>query len=190
MTIPPRRPAIFFDRDGTLVEDVGYIRSPSEVVFYKDFLPALQKIKDHYLLFIVTNQPGIERGILSHEEVERVNQSILENLAHTGVTLSAVYYCPHTREQGCRCIKPKPYFLLKAAEEFCLDLPQSFVIGDHPHDIEFARNAGARGIYLLTGHGQKHLDEVPQDGEIFIAGSLDEAVTWILEEDSKNQRLK
>lgn len=172
------RPAIFFDRDGTLIEDRGYIRSPSDVIFYEDTIAALQKLKKYFLLFIVTNQPGIARGILQPKEVEEVNRYVVEILAHVGVMISAVYICPHTRDEGCECIKPNPHFLLKAASEFHVDLSRSFVVGDHPHDVELARNVGAKGIYLLTGHGQKHFDELPPD--VFVAKDMEEAVDRII----------
>jgi L-threonylcarbamoyladenylate synthase len=181
MATLPLQPAIFFDRDGTLIEDFGYLRSPSEVVFYEDTLTALRKLKSRYLLFIVTNQPGIGRGILRYEEVERVNQYIVEHLALAGVTIAGAYYCPHTRDQGCECIKPKPYFLLKAAQEFNVDLSRSFVVGDHPHDPEMARNVGAKGVYLLTGHGEKHLDEL--NPNIYVAKNLGEAAEWIIQQE-------
>ncbi len=172
------RPAIFFDRDGTLIEDRGYIRSPSEVIFFKDTISALQRLERYFLFFIVTNQPGIARGILQPEEVEKVNRYVAEILNHAGVPISAVYICPHTREEGCECIKPHPHFLWKAAREFCVDLSRSFVMGDHPHDVELARNVGAKGIYLLTGHGQKHVDELPSD--VLVAKNMGEAVDWII----------
>jgi L-threonylcarbamoyladenylate synthase len=172
------RPAIFFDRDGTLIEDRGYIRSSSEVSFYEDTISALQKLEKYFLLFIVTNQPGIARGILQPKEVEEVNRYVVEILNHAGVMVSAVYICPHTRDEGCECIKPQPHFLLKAAREFRIDLSRSFVVGDHPHDVELARKVGAKGIYLLTGHGQKHFDELPPD--VFVAKGMKEAIDWII----------
>jgi len=181
MATPVLHPAIFFDRDGTLIEDRGHLRSSHEVVFYEDTLTVLRKLKDRYLLFIVTNQPGIGRGILRPEEVETVNQYVVQRLALEGITISGVYFCPHTREQRCECIKPNPYFLLKAAEEFGVDLSRSFVVGDHPHDVETARNVGAKGIYLLTGHGEKHLDELNPNA--YVAKNLKEAIAYILKQD-------
>ncbi len=182
MATLPLQPAIFFDRDGTLIEDRGHLRSSHDVVFFEDTLSALRKLKNRYLLFIVTNQPGIGRGILRCEEVENVNQYIVERLALAGVTISGVYYCPHTRDQGCECIKPKPYFLLKAAQEFNVDLSRSFVVGDHPHDAEMAQTVGAKGIYLLTGHGEKHFDELNLN--IYVAKNLEEAAEWIIQQDA------
>jgi L-threonylcarbamoyladenylate synthase len=182
----PLRPAIFFDRDGTLIEDRGYLHSPSEVVFYEDTVTALRKLKNRYLLFIVTNQPGIGRGLLRYDEVESVNQSVVERLTLAGVTISGVYYCPHTRDQECECIKPKPYFLLKIAQEFGVDLSHSFVVGDHPYDVEMARNVGATGIYLLTGHGEKHFAEL--NPQVYIAKNLEEATEWIIHHDTSSSQ--
>jgi L-threonylcarbamoyladenylate synthase len=189
METSPPKPAIFFDRDGTLIEDRGHLRSPSDVVFFKDTLSALQRLKGRYLLFIVTHQSGIGLGLLSHEQVEAVNQHVVDALAQAGVTFSGVYACPHTREQGCQCIKPNPHFVLKAAAEFNLDLSRSFVLGDHPHDVEMGRNVGAQGIFLLTGHGQKHLGELVERPEVIVARNLDEAVTSILREDLQRDQI-
>jgi L-threonylcarbamoyladenylate synthase len=182
MTCLPLRPGIFFDRDGTLIEDRGYLHSLSEVVFYKDLFPALQRLKSDFLLFIVTNQPGIGLGILRQEEVEEVNHYIVERLARAGIEIAAVYYCPHRHDQDCQCIKPKPYFVLKAAHEFGLDLSRSFVVGDHPSDVALASNTGTKGVYLLTGHGKKHVEELPPD--TFVAGNVMEAAEWILKNSS------
>ena len=180
MSVSPLKPAIFFDRDGTLIEDRGYISSASDVVFHQDTLSALEKLENHFFLFIVTNQGGVGAGYLSDQDVEKVNQHIVETLARAGVTISAVYVCPHTRDQCCECIKPKPYFVLKASLEFNLDLSRSFVVGDHPHDMELSQQVGATGIYLLTGHGRKHVEEIITAGQAFVARNLNEAVTWIL----------
>jgi len=185
MPFSSRRPAIFLDRDGTLIEDRGYLRCLSDVVFYPEAFSALRRIKDRYLLFIVTNQSGIGLGVLSPEDVELINNHIVKTLAQEGVTITKVYTCPHTRDQGCQCIKPNPYFILEAAREFNLDLSRSFSIGDHSHDVEFGRNVGAKGIFLLTGHGQKHRHELPSRVEV--AGNIEEAIIRILKEDMDSQ---
>jgi len=185
MPFSSQRPAIFLDRDGTLIEDRGYLRCLSDVVFYPEAFSALRRIKDRYLLFIVTNQSGIGLGVLSPEDVELINNHIVKTLAQEGVTITKVYTCPHTRDQGCQCIKPNPYFILEAAREFNLDLSRSFSIGDHSHDVEFGRNVGAKGIFLLTGHGQKHRHELPS--RIEVAGNIEEAIIRILKEDMDSQ---
>lgn len=99
-------------------------------------------------------------------------------MRHEGATITAVYVCPHQRSDGCLCIKSNPHFLHKAAAEHGIDLRRSFTVGDHPHDVEFARSVGARGVYVRTGHGDKHLAELPA-GEIVVSG-ITEAADWIL----------
>jgi len=169
---------VFLDRDGTLIEDRGHLSHPSDVVLFRETADALLRLQDRCLLFIVTNQSGVAKGLISVQDVDRVNAHLLERLAEFGVEIAGTYVCPHQRSDNCVCIKPKPYFLHRAAEDFRLDLRGSFVIGDHPHDVELARNAGARGIYVRTGHGMDHLDELPAD-EIVMAG-IGEAAGWIL----------
>jgi len=185
--VPPSgrlRPAVFLDRDGTVIEDRGVLGEPSEVAFYPETVDALKRLHGRFLLFLVTNQPGVARGIITLEDVNRVNARVLSYLGEHGVTITAVYVCPHQRADGCRCIKPNPYFLRKAAAEHGVDLRRSFTIGDHPHDVELARAVGARGIYVQTGHGSKHLAELPP-GEIVVS-SLREAADWILKDSSSS----
>jgi D-glycero-D-manno-heptose 1,7-bisphosphate phosphatase len=174
----PLRPAVFLDRDGTVIEDRGHLADPSEVVFYPDTVEALRRLRERFLLFLVTNQPWVARGILTPEDVDRVNARVVSHLAEHGVVITAVYVCPHERSDGCSCIKPKPYFLRQAAVEHGVDLRKSFTVGDHPHDVEFARSVGARGVYVRTGHGSQHVGELAPD-EIVTAG-IAEAADWIL----------
>lgn len=169
--------AIFLDRDGTIIEDRGHLQDPSEAVFFPETLPALRKLQNHFLLFIVTNQPGIAEGKISRSDANRVNRHIADALAKGGVEVADIYVCPHRRSNSCRCIKPKPYFLKRAAALYDIDLGNSFTVGDHPHDIQLAENVGAQGIYVLTGHGRKHLPDLPPDTPV-VAG-IREAVEKI-----------
>lgn len=161
--------AVFLDRDGTIIEDRGHLRDPSDVVFFPETFEALQKLHDYFLLFIVTNQVGVAEGIITAGDVDRINRYIVSALAEREVVVTDVYACPHRRADNCPCIKPKPYFLRKAAERYGIDLGASFTVGDHPHDIQLARNAGAHGIYVLSGHGHKHRAEI-SDGAAVVAG--------------------
>jgi len=170
--------AVFLDRDGTIIEDHGHLRSLSDVIFFLETFEALLQLQEYFLLFIVTNQPGIAEGKIRRSDASRVNRATIAALAEKGVKIADVYMCPHRRSDNCRCIKPKPYFLRKAAKVHDLDLSRSFTIGDHPHDIQLARNVGARGIYVLSGHGWKHLDELPEDTEI--ASGMTEAADTIM----------
>ncbi|MBN2592999.1 MAG: HAD-IIIA family hydrolase [Sedimentisphaerales bacterium] len=161
--------AVFLDRDGTIIEDRGHIRDMSDVVFFPETFEALQKLQDHFLLFIVTNQVGVAEAIITPGDVDRINHHIVSTLAERRIVITDVYVCPHRRTDNCQCIKPKPYFLIKAAERYGIDLCVSFTVGDHPHDIQLAQNADARGIYVLSGHGRKHLAEL-SDGTEVVAG--------------------
>lgn len=173
------RPAVFLDRDGTLIEDRGYLRDPGQVAFLPGVFPALRKLRDEgFSFFIVTNQSGVGEGCIDLDDVERVNAHVVSRLREAGVNIEAVYVCSHRRGDGCACIKPNPHFLHKAAEEFGISLGHSFVVGDHPHDVELAERAGATGIYVCTGHGMKHLGEL--SGKERVVPDLRAAVEWIL----------
>lgn len=174
----PLRPAVFLDRDGTLIEDHGSLAQPSDVVFYPDTAAALKRLGDRFLLFIVTHQPWVARRVITMDDVNRVNAWVLAFLAQHGVVVTEVYVCPHERTDNCRCIKPRPYFLHEAAKRYAVDLERSFTVGDHPHDVEFARSVGARGVYVRTGHGQKHVGDLSAD-EVVVSG-IGEAADWIL----------
>ena len=104
------RPAVFLDRDGTIIEDRGDLSDPAQVVFFKDTAPALRLLADHFALFIVTNQSGVAKGTITIEDVQRVNDYVEKYVAAEGAPIAATYVCPHQRSSGCRCIKPKPYF--------------------------------------------------------------------------------
>lgn len=170
--------AVFLDRDGTLIEDRGYLRSPVEACFFERTIPALKRLQASFELFIVTNQSGVSKGLQTAQEVEAVNGFIEDRLKNQGIRIRAVYSCLHQREDGCSCIKPHPYFAQQAADRFGIVLEESFAIGDHPHDVEFGRRFGGTGLYVLTGHGEKHMDELPRGERIFI--DLDEASRWLV----------
>ena len=155
-----KHPAVFLDRDGTIISDVGHIRDSSMVEFFPFSIQALRKLKYHYLLFIITNQSGISKGILTEKEVERVNKDIEDKLVLSNIRISETFFCPHQNKDNCNCKKPNPFFINHAAARYNLDLSRSFIIGDHPSDIECGLNAGVTPIYLLTGHGEKHRDEL------------------------------
>ncbi len=169
------RSAVFLDRDGTLIEDRGYLRRSSEIVMFPDTVRSLRLLQRDCALFIVTHQVGVAQGAITMQEALRVNQALVERLAGFGVRIEETYCCPHSRSDGCQCIKPKPYHLHVAAREFGIDLGGSFVIGDHPHDVMLAKNAGASGIYVLSGHGRKHREDV-SSGATVVNGIWDAAI--------------
>ena len=113
-------------------------------------------------------------GLISRGNVNHINSEIVKAFGEAGIEISDIYVCPHDRLDNCDCIKPNPYFLQKAAKDYHIDLQRSFVVGDHPCDVELATNVGARGIYVLTGHGRKHLAELPESTEV-VSGILEAA---------------
>lgn len=155
--------AIFLDRDGTIIKDNGFIKKINQVRLYSYTIEALSLAQKYFKLFIITNQPGISKGYITLDEVTRVNNYILEILKEKGIMIEQVYLCPHSKEDRCSCRKPNTYFVDIASREYNLDLKNSFVIGDHPSDIQLAQNAGMQGIYVLTGHGRRHYKELGKD---------------------------
>src|SRR5215831_17148723 len=95
------RPAVFLDRDGTLLEDLGYLGDPAKAVLFPETIPALRRLADRFLLFIVTNQSGVAKGLLKEEQVRRVNDRIRDLLAEGGIAIQETYSCPHERSDGC-----------------------------------------------------------------------------------------
>jgi D-glycero-D-manno-heptose 1,7-bisphosphate phosphatase len=173
------RKAIFLDRDGTINEDAGDICSLREIVFTYKAIEALKRLQKKYLLFIITNQSGIGKGMFSEKKFLRFNNEYLRLLKKKNVKIQQVYYCPHNKEENCLCRKPSTYFIEGIKKKYQLDLSASYCIGDHPHDMEMACRSGTRAIYLLSGHGRKHFQELSVMSE-FIALNLFEAAAWIL----------
>jgi len=152
--------AVFFDKDGTLVEDDPPNTDTTRVRFYPDVFMALRLLTDAgYDLVIVTNQSAVAHGRCDESDVRRMETYVKDRLADEGVPLSGFYYCPHHADGfvvpyavPCECRKPQPGLLLYAARELRLDLTQSWMVGDILHDIEAGRWAGCRTVLLDNGH--------------------------------------
>lgn len=150
------RPAVFLDRDGTLIAEVGHLGDPSRASLLPGVPAALRRLRDAgYALVVVTNQGGVARGLFGEEAVRAVNARVAELLGEEAVLVDGWYYCPHHPEfsGACECRKPEPGMLRRAARELGLDLSASWMVGDHPGDAEAGRRAGARAIVVRTGHG-------------------------------------
>ena len=174
--------AVFLDRDGTLIEDRGHLCEPSEVVFFADTFEALGQLQKHFRLFIITNQSGVGEGLIDIDGVNRVNQYIIDVLKSHNISITDIYVCPHSRQDNCLCRKPASFFLEQAAAKHNIDLKRSFSIGDHPCDAQLATNVGGKGVYLLTGHGKKHLNELEPSFKVL--PDIKSAADWII---SQNQ---
>jgi histidinol-phosphate phosphatase family protein len=145
----PSRPALFLDRDGTLIEDVGYPRDPRRVSLLPGAAAALRRLSQAgFALVIVSNQSGVGRGLISRAEAAAVHAEVVRRFLTVGVTFDGAYYCYHAPDEGCPCRKPAPGLLLRAAAELGLDLDRSILVGDKCSDVEAAAAAGCRGILL------------------------------------------
>jgi D-glycero-D-manno-heptose 1,7-bisphosphate phosphatase len=144
--------AVFVDRDGVIVEDVGYLHEVENVRILPQAITGLQEMQNQgFLLFIVTNQSGVGRGKFPATDMHAVNLFIVEELAKNGVYVKKVYHCPHVEEDHCECRKPKVGLLLKAVEEYGVVLEKSYLIGDKSSDIECGRFANAKTIFIENG---------------------------------------
>ena len=156
MTVPASetRPAIFLDRDGTLMRDVDYCGDPTQVEVFPGAEEALRKLKiAGYGLIVITNQSGIGRGYFGEKEYRAVEQEFLRQLGADVIDDS--YYCSDLPGTNSARRKPAPGMIFEAQQEHRLDLARSFLIGDKASDIECGRNAGVRTILVQTGYGAK-----------------------------------
>ena len=147
--------AVFLDRDGVLVEERNYLHRVEEVVFIAGTAPALKRLGDAgFLLFVVTNQSGVGRGLFTMADVELVNSHIIREFAEHGVSFQKIYVAPEAPGQPSPGRKPSPQFLFDARDEFGVNLALSFMVGDKSSDLECGWNAGvAKSILVRTGYG-------------------------------------
>ncbi len=171
--------SIFYDRDGTLVKDPGYVHKIEDFKLLPNVIKGLKLLKNNFKFFIITNQSGIGRKFFTKDDFNKFNNHLIDVLKGNNIIIEKTFVCPHHPEEECDCRKPNIKFIKEAEKEFNLDLKNSWVIGDHPHDIGMGKNAGCKTIYVLTGHGQKHLNELKLKPD-FTAGDLLEASKFIL----------
>src|SRR5712691_9973918 len=154
--------AVFIDRDGTISEEVGYINHPSRFRLFPYADSAIKHLNENgWLAIVITNQAGVARGYFSEDTIQRVHATMTNQLDGSGARLDAIYYCAHHPSVGeapyrydCECRKPKPGLILRAAEEFDVDLAASWMVGDRYSDIELARNAGVKSAFVMSGYGR------------------------------------
>jgi D-glycero-D-manno-heptose 1,7-bisphosphate phosphatase len=179
--------AIFWDRDGTLIQDPGYLSDPEQVELLPGAVEAVRRLGEAgFENIIVTNQSGVARGLVDEPTVERIHERLRDKLAEGGAAIDAVYYCPYLdgdealveayrRDSDLR--KPQPGMLLKAAAERDIDLQASWSIGDSVRDAKAGRAAGCRTILLRSEEAKPSARRAGVD---FTAGSLARAVDIVL----------
>jgi D-glycero-D-manno-heptose 1,7-bisphosphate phosphatase len=181
-------PAVFVDRDGTMIEDVGYLDRLERLKLFPYTLDAIRLMNRAGYRVVVTSQNGVAQGVLTEEFLGEAHAHLSQLCESAGAKIEGYYYCPHSTHAvveryrtDCECRKPKPGMILAAARDHSLDVSRSFVVGDRWRDIEMGLNAGTRALLVETGYGRTeaarrpaHLQPVP------VAGTLIEATSLIL----------
>lgn len=179
---PGLRAALFVDRDGTLIEERGYLADPIGVVLLPGVAQSLREVRAAgHPVVVVSNQAGIGRGRFTLAQAHSVMAEMRQQLRRHGVELDAVHFCPHSPDAGCRCRKPGTLLFERAAADLQIHLPHSFMVGDKRLDAEAGRQAGMVGAIVATGYagqeeGDRSLpDAVPRHAD------LQSAVRWFLD---------
>jgi len=155
--------AIFLDRDGVLnKERKDYVKTYQEIELFPNIEICISKIKKKsFLAIVITNQSAINRGLTSHENVHEIHNFIQNHLKKFNTKIDAFYFCPHRPDENCKCRKPKPELIQRAASDFQIDLSQSWMIGDHQKDVDAGINAGCKSIKLSIASELEHvLDQI------------------------------
>lgn len=189
MTPGPRR-AVFLDRDGTMIEEAGYLSSLDQVRWFPGTKDAVRLLnRAGFLVFVITNQGGIGLGLFDDEFVKRTHASMDAELAASGAKVDGWYYCPHHPNAvtpglrgPCACRKPGRAMIDAACRAHNIDLARSWVIGDRDVDVQMAAAVGAQAVLVTSGHGARELAEqgsVLPEGTL-VARDLSEAVAEVL----------
>ncbi|MFA7229302.1 MAG: HAD family hydrolase [Melioribacteraceae bacterium] len=184
------RRAIFLDRDGTINHDPGYIKDPSLIVILPGVAEGIKKLKEEfgYKMIVVSNQAGVSKGLMTIEDVDAVNSRVNELLLSQGASIDAFFYCPfhpdNDPEEKSICRKPSPFMIVQAAEEFKIDLSQSYMIGDKSSDVEAGINAGVKTILLESENTTKEISALHNLGKKpnFTAANFSEACDFVIKD--------
>lgn len=184
------KPAIFFDRDGTLNEEIGYVNDPARIRLLPGAPEAVAAARNAgFMTVIISNQSGIARGLITDEQAQAVNRRVCDLLQDFGSRIDGVFYCPHNPKGivlefsiVCECRKPQPGLLRQAEAALGINLRKSFVIGDKATDVEAAIGVGATGILVRTGFGNDEAEEIARRkiAVAYIADGVQQAVEWII----------
>jgi D-glycero-D-manno-heptose 1,7-bisphosphate phosphatase len=183
------RPAVFLDRDGTMIEDVGYLDSLSRIAWYPWTVDAIRMLNRAAIpVVVVTNQSGIARGMFSEAFVSETHRNLDARLAAGGAHVDAYYYCPHHPDgrvamytRRCDCRKPGRGMIDRAAADHGLDPARSFVVGDTWLDVQLGRAVEARAILVRTGAGAAGETHPPAGvAADAVVDNLAAAASWII----------
>jgi D-glycero-D-manno-heptose 1,7-bisphosphate phosphatase len=182
-------PAVFLDRDGTLIEDVGYLDRADRLALFPWSIDAVRLLnRGGFRVIIISNQAGVAHGVVDERFVEETHRQLADRFAAAGARIDAAFYCPHHPDaeveryrQACDCRKPSPGLFRRAAERLSIDLPHSFAVGDRWHDLEAPAALKVPGILVRTGYGASvAMRPSARVAPAHVADNLMEATTWIL----------
>ena len=172
-----KRPAVFIDRDGTLIEEVNFLSRVEHLDIFPFTPKAIGLLKQSgFLIIVVTNQSGIGRNIYDEDAMHSIHKQIQKDLSNA---IDAFYFCPHLPCDGCECRKPGLGMIEAAQRDFDIDMLGSWMIGDKKIDVETGFNAGIRTAMVQTGYGREHAKELERSPDI-IAVDLLNAVELLL----------
>jgi D-glycero-D-manno-heptose 1,7-bisphosphate phosphatase len=188
-----KKPVVFLDRDGTLIEEVNFLLNEKQIKVWPNAIHAMKLLhKAGFVLVVLSNQSGVARGYLTEERVDDLNRVVFSQMRTMGEVPDAFYFCPfHPEgriEKYCKDSdyrKPKPGMALLAAQDFDIDLKQSYSIGDKLSDVGLGLNLGGKGILVLTGYGKKEKMKIGKGNEVipdFVAGDVLEAAEWVVKD--------
>lgn len=179
---------IIIDRDGVInYESDEYIKSPEEWRAIPGSLEAIAKLNRHgFKVFIATNQSGIARGFYDFATLNLIHEKLTRELAVFGGEIADIFFCPHHPDDNCICRKPKPGLLHQIQQKYALNLATTYFVGDSFVDMQAATAAGCLPILVLTGKGQKFIEQYPHLDNIPIFLNLVLAVEYVLAREKKN----
>ncbi len=184
-----RRAFALFDRDGTLMEDRGFLSDPGGVVLLPRAAEGLRLFRRlGFGLLVVTNQSGIGRGYFTLSDYEKTASRLDLLLKESGVSLDGTLMCPHAPEECCACRKPQTGLVERAAREWGFDPKDCIVVGDKLSDMQLARNLGCRSILVRTGHGRETERRCPRNWDL-AAEDVMEAASLVEAEAGKEEGL-
>jgi D-glycero-D-manno-heptose 1,7-bisphosphate phosphatase len=183
------RGGVFLDRDGTIIQEVAYLSDPEAIALIPGAARAIRLINRFgFRAVVVSNQSGVGRGYFPASVVEEITERLRSLLGQAGALLDGVYYCPHHPDDGCKCRKPEPGMLQRAAEDLGIDLPASYMVGDKADDVRAIRRVEGKGVLVLTGYGRGEREAWRGDPPDFVAQDLLEATYWILLQEGTKRR--
>lgn len=186
------RGAVFLDRDGTIIRDVGYLCRTDQIEILPGAADAIRLLGVHgWPVVVVTNQSGVARGFITETALGKIHDELCARLARNGAYVSAIYFCPHHPTEGaglyhvvCECRKPKPGMVRQASRDLGLDPTTSYVVGDKDGDMELAQRVGATGVLIGV---QRHINESFTMARVYGAANLWEAAEWIMADSMKHR---